>query len=147
MGVAVFVGPDEDAIAQEFAARFPGTPRVRRLRASLEDLPALLERTDVLVGGDSGPMHVAEAVGTPVVALFGPTTAHFGFRPFLPSSRVVERDLGCRPCHVHGGNRCPLLHHRCMKDISVPHVFDTTGLVLDGARAAGRSRVRQEVCE
>jgi ADP-heptose:LPS heptosyltransferase len=120
---------------------------VRALHASLEELPAVLERCALLVTGDSGPMHVAEAVGTPVVALFGPTTGHFGFRPFLPASRVVERALRCRPCHVHGGDRCPLIHHRCMNDISVLDVYDTTGRLLDEAAPADRSRLRQEVCE
>ena len=79
---------------------------------------ALLEGARCAVTNDSGLMHLATAVGTPVVALFGPTVRAFGFTPYRAPGVVVERALACRPCAPYGGPRCPLGHHRCMIDIA-----------------------------
>jgi heptosyltransferase-2 len=129
-GVAVVVGPGDATIASAFRHELAGHDGLAIVDVGSEALPAHLERLDVLLTGDSGPMHVAEAVGTPVVALFGPTTADFGFTPFLPASRVLERRLWCRPCHVHGGNRCPLGHHRCLRDTTEGEVLTALRRVL-----------------
>ena len=67
-------------------------------------------------------MHMATAVGTPVVALFGPTVRQFGFFPYRARALVLERELPCRPCSYHGGPACPLGHHRCLRDISPDEV-------------------------
>ena len=79
---------------------------------SLQETGALLTRAAALVSGDTGVMHMATGVGTPVVALFGPTVEQFGFFPYNAHASVVERDLACRPC---SGQRqrcvCPLGHH------------------------------------
>lgn len=131
VSVAVFAGPDDAPIVDAFGQAFPDGARVRSVQVPLAELPAHLAGLDVLITGDSGPLHVAEAVDTPVVSLFGPTTRHFGFFPLGRRSRVIELDRWCRPCHVHGGDRCPLGHHRCMLDISVLHVVAETGSVLD----------------
>lgn len=77
---------------------------------------------DVFVSGDSGLMHLAEAAGTPVVAMFGPTTREFGFFPKSAKSIVLEKTLPCRPCSLHGSNVCIYSHHRCMDNISVDEV-------------------------
>lgn len=75
-------------------------------KTSLRESCALLAAADVLVTGDSGPMHLAGAVGTPVVALFGPTTREWGFFPEGPHDVVLEPDMPCRPCSLHGSRRC-----------------------------------------
>jgi len=72
----------------------------------------------VVVSGDTGIMHMATGVGTPVVALFGPTVAQFGFFPYVAPSVVLERELDCRPCSATGTAACPLGHHRCLADIT-----------------------------
>jgi heptosyltransferase-2 len=66
---------------------------------------------------------MATAVGTPVVALFGPTVEPFGFFPYTARAQVLELALDCRPCSSKGGPRCPLGHHRCMRDMSPELVF------------------------
>ena len=71
----------------------------------------MLKRAAALISGDTGVMHMATGVGTPVVALFGPTVRQFGFFPYNAHASVVERNLGCRPCSSHGGDACPLGHH------------------------------------
>lgn len=86
---------------------------------------ALLQRAGVIVTNDSLPLHLASAVGTPTVALFGPTTPELGFGPLTPSAEVLGvSDLPCRPCHAHGPNACPLGHWRCMEELSVARVID-----------------------
>lgn len=91
---------------------------------TLRESAAVIARARLLVTNDSAPLHLAQAVGTPTVALFGPTLAAFGFGPLHPGDRVVEvPDLACRPCSRHGPARCPLGHHRCMRDLPVDRVI------------------------
>jgi heptosyltransferase-2 len=78
---------------------------------------AVLARARVAVTHDSGLLHLAAAVGTPAVALFGPTTTALGFVPEGAKVHVIERPLPCRPCSPVGGTHCPLGHHRCMIEI------------------------------
>ncbi|MGH7442684.1 MAG: glycosyltransferase family 9 protein, partial [bacterium] len=91
--------------------------RSERDTGDLRRLAALLACCDHFLGHDSGPMHVAAALGLRVSALFGPTVQDFGFFPAGPGHRVFERDMACRPCSVHGTDACPLGHHDCMEQI------------------------------
>jgi heptosyltransferase-2 len=85
----------------------------------------LIGRATVLVTNDSSPLHLASAMGTPTVALFGPTVPEFGFGPLAPASNVIGRsDLACRPCDRHGPRSCPLGHWRCMREITPRQVAD-----------------------
>ena len=78
----------------------------------------LIGRCGVVVTNDSAPLHLASAMGTPTVAIFGPTVPDFGFGPLAPRASVVGEDtLPCRPCDRHGPQHCPLGHHRCMRDL------------------------------
>src|SRR5262249_39514679 len=99
----------------------------------VRDLVALLARARALVVNDSGPGHVASAVGTPVVSIFGPTVPAFGYTPFGGRNVIVEHDgLTCRPCDKHGPQVCPLGHHRCMKEIPPVRVIEGLARVLVG---------------
>lgn len=94
-------------------------------RFSLLESAELIGRCAALVSNDSAPMHLAVAVGTPVVAIFGPTLPSFGFAPLGPRDRVVETTgLACRPCSIHGGTRCPTGTFDCMNRISAARVLD-----------------------
>lgn len=86
-------------------------------RTSLRETCALLRECRALITGDSGPMHLAGAVGTPVLALFGPTTREWGFFPAGPKDRVLEAPLACRPCSLHGKSRCAR-NHACLYGIT-----------------------------
>jgi len=86
-------------------------------KTSLRELAALYKRAKIVVTTDSGPMHIAAAVGTPVVALFGPTDpARTG--PYGPGHRVIRAGLPCSPCFR---KQCP--QPRCMTEIPVEEVF------------------------
>ena len=115
----VVLGGAEDATIAKAVVAGAG-PRVFTAAGELglQQTGALLQRASALISGDTGVMHMATAVGTPVVALFGPTVRQFGFFPYRARrATVVERDLGCRPCTAQGSSRCPLGHHRCMREI------------------------------
>jgi heptosyltransferase-2 len=131
--VVVLGGPEDAEVATAVAAgaraglATDGERRVASAagKLSLQESGAVIKRAAALVSGDTGVMHMATGVGTPVVALFGPTVRQFGFFPYRAErAAVVELPLGCRPCSAHGGPRCPLGHHRCLRDISPEMVYD-----------------------
>ena len=72
----------------------------------LRQLSALIDAATVLVTGASGPMHLANGVDTPVLAMFGPTCRAWGFFPSGPHARVIQLDMPCRPCSLHGSGVC-----------------------------------------
>lgn len=82
-------------------------------KTQIADLPALLSRCSLFIGNDSGAMHVASAVGLPIVAIFGPTDP-FGTAPVTPRGTVVQQKPYCSPCFLR---RCPT-DHRCMKAVT-----------------------------
>jgi heptosyltransferase-2 len=86
-------------------------------KTAIADLPALLSRCHLFVGNDSGAMHVAAAVGLPVVAVFGPTDPH-GTAPVTPQCTVVQEKTYCSPCFLR---RCPI-DHRCMTNVYAEQV-------------------------
>lgn len=83
----------------------------------------VIRHCNLALCNDSGILHIANAVKTDVFAIFGPTTKKFGYYPFRENDKVIETPLPCRPCGSHGGNLCPLKHHRCMRDIIPDKVF------------------------
>ncbi len=119
--VLLFAGPGEEQLAAHIAKiADDGSGRLFNL-ANMLTIPALaacMARVDACLTNDSGPMHLAWAQGVPLVACFGPTVRRLGFFPRGENSRVLEADLACRPCGLHGHKVCPLGHHNCMRDIS-----------------------------
>lgn len=101
----------------------------------LRELCALLRKADLVVTGDSAPMHIAWAFDVPTVAIFGATTPELGFAPLSQLCRVVEvRGLECRPCSAHGPRYCRLGHFRCMRDITVDMVLEACKDLLQAGR-------------
>jgi heptosyltransferase-2 len=122
----VVVGSVDDATVGDAVAEAGGGSRERSAcgKLTLPQSAALIGRARLLVTNDSAPLHLATAMGTPVVAVFGPTVPAFGFGPLGPHDAVVELgDLDCRPCSDHGPQTCPLGHHRCMKDLPLARVL------------------------
>ena len=123
--LVVVGGPEDVPLASHLAGLAPGQVLTAAGEFGLLETAALLRRASALVSGDTGVMHMATAVGTPVVALFGPTVQAFGFFPYTTRARVVELALDCRPCSSKGGPECPLGHHRCLHDLSPELVYQT----------------------
>jgi heptosyltransferase-2 len=88
-----------------------------RFTGPLREVIALLAEARLFVGSDSGILHIATGVDTPAVGLFGPTVPELGFSP-LGRARAVGVELPCRPCHIHGPQRCWLGHARCWRDMT-----------------------------
>jgi len=134
--VLVGAGHDRDAgraIESWFRANAPeAAGRVLNLigRTSLRALVGVVARMDAVVANDSGAMHLAAALGKPVVAVFGPTDERVT-RP-IGDHHVLTASVFCRPCMLRD---CPI-DHRCMKRISVDDVYAAVSDVL--ARKAGR---------
>lgn len=138
----VVIGSREDAaLAADVTAEAPGRSWSAAGELGLRVSAALLEQASVLVTNDSAPLHLAAAVGTPVVAIFGPTVPEMGFGPRGPRDTVVQQaGLSCRPCSSHGPRVCPLGHHRCMVELSVERVAAAVSGITGGeARRAIRT--------
>ncbi|MEZ4691897.1 MAG: glycosyltransferase family 9 protein [Ignavibacteria bacterium] len=85
----------------------------------------LINRAELLLTNDSAPLHLANAVGTRVLAIFGATIPAFGFYPYGKDDKVFEiNGLKCRPCSIHGGNECPVKTFECMERINALTIFE-----------------------
>jgi heptosyltransferase-2 len=111
--VILFGTSAEAAVSSAIAAGMSHTPINLTGKTSIKDLPALLSQCHLFVGNDSGAMHVAAAVGLPVVAVFGPTDP-FGTAPVTPRCSIVQEKPYCSPCFLR---RCPT-DHRCMTRVT-----------------------------
>ena len=89
---------------------------------TLAAVPVQLASMAVLLCNDTGLLHIAEAVDTPVVALFGPTVEAFGFQPWREGSHVFSSRLGCRPCSRHGRTPCRYGDKKCFGLIDIDEV-------------------------
>jgi lipopolysaccharide heptosyltransferase II len=124
MGRIVVVGAEADQpLAVEILDATSGTAIDATGRLSLLASAELIGRATLLVTNDSAPLHLASAMNTPTLAIFGPTVPEFGFGPLADRSHVVgHTGLTCRPCDRHGPRRCPLGHWRCMREITADDV-------------------------
>lgn len=102
-------------------------------QTTMRELIAAIARCDTFLTNDSGPMHIAVATQVPTVAIFGPTTKELGFFPYGEGHTVIEKNLSCRPCGLHGANKCPLGHFECMKTISPEEVFQAVARYIAGS--------------
>ncbi len=98
-------------------------------QTSFVEAASIIACAQVVIANDSAPVHIATAVRTPVVAIFGPTVSEFGFAPPSEWGAVVESEVWCRPCTSHGPEVCPIHTHDCMKRISVDQVLEATFLI------------------
>lgn len=101
----------------------PDDPHDLTNATDLRATSAVLSLCRGLVTGDSGPMHLATAVDTPVVALFGPTTEEWGFYPSGPHDKAHQISCPKAPCSLHGQDACAL-GNACMRDISAPLLLE-----------------------
>jgi lipopolysaccharide heptosyltransferase II len=93
-------------------------------KLSLKETAGLLKRCTLLISNDSGPTHLAAAVGTPVVAIFGasqPGLSATRWRPFGPDHVVLQKDVGCKVCLAHDCD----IQFRCLTELSVDEVYQT----------------------
>jgi ADP-heptose:LPS heptosyltransferase len=131
-------GPGERDLAEDCRARMR-TPSHVAPETDWQSLGALLRRCRLLVGNDSGPKHVAVALGVPTVTIFGPTHPRTWHPPDGPHTALTVRGLACLHCNA---NTCPLegtRHMRCMRDLAVERV-------VEAARERLRGRTEGSLC-
>ena len=133
----VIIGSKADAGLAR--AILDASPRVIDATGKLTLLESaeLIGRASVLVTNDSAPEHLASAMNTPTIAIFGPTITAFGFGPLADERLVLGVDgLPCRPCDRHGPMVCPLGHHKCMRDLRLDTVETAVRKILAGITPA-----------
>jgi heptosyltransferase-2 len=118
----------EIPVAQAIIAGMRETPIDLTGKTNIADLPALLSQCHLFIGNDSGAMHVAAAVGLPVVAIFGPTDP-LGTAPVTPKCAIVQQKPYCSPCFLR---RCPT-DHRCMTAVTPAMVHEAVQPWLNSA--------------
>lgn len=129
--ILVFGGPGEEDLVARVVREIQPPPSVAT-GLSLRQLMALISGCAMFVTNDSGPMHMATALGVPVVAIFGPTHPVLGFWPLGNEDVVLSADLSCSPCSLHGERKC----HRgsawqCLESIEVQEVLEAARGILD----------------
>ncbi len=131
--VVLIGGKEDEALAHEIV----NTVDSKRISSSVGKLTILqsaelIRKCSVLVTNDSAPMHLAVAMRTPVVAIFGATVPEFGFAPIGEMDVVLgAKGLSCRPCSIHGGRECPIKTFDCMKSICVEMVQSEVARLIE----------------
>jgi heptosyltransferase-2 len=116
--VILFGTASERQVAERIAALMRCHPVNLAGKTPVGELPALFAACNLFVGNDSGAMHVAAAVGLPVVAIFGATDPE-GTAPVTPQQTLVQQHVSCSPCFLR---HCPV-DHRCMTRVTVDAVY------------------------
>src|SRR5882762_9849260 len=111
--VILFGTAADASVSTAISAEMRRTPVDLTGKTAIADLPALLSQCHLFIGNDSGAMHVAAAVGLPVIAVFGPTDPE-GTAPVTPRCSIVQQKSYCSPCFLR---RCPT-DHRCLTAIT-----------------------------
>jgi ADP-heptose:LPS heptosyltransferase len=145
----VLTGSASDASALA-AVKATWPPGLRLIELPVETdlvvLAAVLERLALFITGDTGPMHLAAAVGTPIVAIFGPSLPS-RYAPLSPHARIVRIDLPCSPCNRlrQPPARCVGHVPDCLAGIEPFHVVGAANDLLDGGAARWRFRVLESL--
>jgi heptosyltransferase-2 len=131
--VLVFAGPDETSLQDQMAGLMKSPP-IPVKDVGLRELAALIQRCALYVGNDTGPMHIAAAVGTRVIAIFGSTSARRS-GPYGSKHVVISKAIGCSPCHPGprpGG--CKLGKCLAMEAVSIGQVSQMVERILSNGQ-------------
>jgi len=96
-------------------------------KTSMTELIKNISNLDILITGDSGPMHLAASLNIPTISIFGPTNNIETSQWMNPNSIILKKNLDCQPCMRR---TCPLKHHNCMKLIESKEVIDKINLIF-----------------
>jgi heptosyltransferase-2 len=119
----------EAEVSAAVRSRMMNQPIILTGETSLDELVATLSLVDLLVTNDTGPAHIASALGRPTLVIFGPTNP-LTTRPFSPFAQIVREPPDCAPCMLRD---CPI-DHRCMTAITADDIFDRARRLLSDKR-------------
>lgn len=128
MGIIV-ISSENDCIPANLEINHPRLVSMRDFE--ILNVAAIISKCRVALTNDSGLMHLANAVGVPVLAIFGPTNPRLGFSPTLPGSKAICDDVPCSPCSVHGQKPCYQPEKYCFKEITPQRVYSQLLQMLD----------------
>lgn len=124
----VFLGDKNDAVIVEYLQTHLQKPSYNLCgKLNLQESADCVSKAKILLCGDTGLMHIAAALNTPIVSIWGNTVPAFGMYPYMPMNQdkyviVENKKLFCRPCSKLGFKRCPLGHFKCMQSLSVEEI-------------------------
>ncbi len=126
MNAKIFlIGGKEDRQTSEYIENNSASENIINVTGQLSILESaeLIKRSSLLITNDSAPLHIGNAEGISVIAIFGATIPAFGFYPYGKNDIIFETNgLSCRPCSIHGGNKCPIGTFECMLRISEENI-------------------------
>jgi len=129
--VVLIGSANEVDVSTEVTTRMQQRPIVLTGKTSLDQITSLLSLVDLIVTNDTGPAHIAAALGRPTLVIFGPTNP-LTTRPFAPEAEILRHPPDCAPCMLRD---CPI-DHRCMTAITVEEVFERSHALLKRASFA-----------
>jgi heptosyltransferase-2 len=130
--IALIGSKADSALAAQIIDGLPPGRTISGIGLPLLASAELIGRARAIVTNDSAPQHLASAMGTPTLTIFGPTVPEFGFGPLAERHDVAGLEgLKCRPCHRHGPERCPLGHWRCMRELTPEGISSVLTEVLN----------------
>jgi len=140
------VGSKEELeVSRQVANRMHNKPIVLTGQTDIAEAVAVLSVTDLLISNDTGPAHIAAALGRPTLVIFGPTNP-LTTRPFSPLAEIIRHPPDCAPCMLRD---CPI-DHRCMTAITPDEVFSLARTMLarhDFAKETKKYREPNEVAK
>jgi len=122
-------GPGDEPIATAIKEGMNQSPWDLTGQLTMGQLGALLERCNLFIGQDTGAMHLAVAVGAPVVAIFGPSDPQM-YGPYSERSITLWHDVGCNPCLLHGRWNSACRHFRCIEAVTLEEVWEAATAFL-----------------
>jgi heptosyltransferase-2 len=123
--VLLIGSPDESDVSREVASRMRNRPIILTGQTSLSQAIEVLDLVELLITNDTGPAHIAAALGRPTLVIFGPTNP-LTTQPFSSSAQIIREPPDCAPCMLRD---CPI-DHRCMTAISPEQVFSRAQAML-----------------
>lgn len=137
-GVLVLGSLEESPLLERIVSPVAEPDAVLAVPGGLRELAALFSLCDAAVCNDSGLMHLAAAVGTPSVGLFGPTAPHFGFTPYGEGHKTLWLGMECSPCSLHGDKPCRIAEKApCVEGLEPARVLGVLRQMLE--ETAGRT--------
>jgi heptosyltransferase-2 len=127
LGILIITA-SSDSVPENLGISDPRAVSVRDIE--ILKVAALLSRCNVSLTNDSGLMHLANAAGARVAAIFGPTSPRLGFSPTLPGSVIISSNVFCSPCSLHGEKPCRQPRKYCFENINPAQVANTVTNML-----------------
>jgi ADP-heptose:LPS heptosyltransferase len=126
--IVLIGGPEDSENATIISAETKSPVLNLTGQLSLMESASIIADAEVVISGDTGMMHIADALKVKIIAVFGSTHPILGFTPFnrdnIASSIIQNDDLSCRPCTKQGKDFCPKGHFKCMLDLKIGDIVD-----------------------